>query len=202
MHGLAKDRTGQRYGKLKVLRLLPERQGGSLVWLCRCDCGNTTKLRGNTLSAGAVKSCGCLRAPHGKSRTAESYILKSAVQRCHNKNAQAYANYGARGIRVCKRWRESDGRGLINFLADMGPRPRGATLERKNNSKGYSPTNCVWATRRVQTRNMRTNVWITYKGRRMILADWAAQVGLPYMTLWARLKKGWPVKRALETPRR
>lgn len=75
----------------------------------------------------------------------------SMVQRCTNPNSRAFNNYGGRGIKVCERWRNS----FIDFISDMGERPEGHTLERKNNSHGYYPENCTWATRRRQSINTR-----------------------------------------------
>ena len=73
------------------------------------------------------------------------------IQRCHNPKVPVYMYYGARGVTVCKRWRQS----FLNFLADMGPRPKGKTLDRIRNSRGYMPSNCRWATKAVQKANRR-----------------------------------------------
>ena len=72
------------------------------------------------------------------------------LSRCENKNVPAFKNYGGRGITVCKRWHKFE-----NFLADMGERPFGLTLDRKNNDKGYYKRNCKWSTWIEQQNNRR-----------------------------------------------
>lgn len=88
---------------------------------------------------------------HGHSTTREYRSWYSMMYRCYNSKDIAYANYGGRGVRVCKRWHSFE-----NFLADMGPRPVGLTLDRVHGTKGYSPTNCRWATRAEQNVNRST----------------------------------------------
>ena len=137
---------------------------------------------------------------HGHTtHTSSSPTYKSwhmMLQRCTNPNYPQYADYGGRGITVCKRWRV-----FKNFLDDMGVRPEGLTLDRKNNSKGYSPANCKWATRAEQQRNRRSsNVW-THKGERKTVAEWAEQLGMKRHSLYMRVAVyGWTVHRALTTP--
>jgi len=87
------------------------------------------------------------------SKTAEYRAWASMKERCSNKLSPSYSQYGGRGIRVCKRWEIFD-----NFVFDMGIRPRGHSLERINNSRGYMPSNCKWATQTEQVRNRRNSV--------------------------------------------
>lgn len=89
-------------------------------------------------------------------------------QRCSNPNHKNYDRYGGRGIKVCERWESFE-----NFLADMGPRPEGMSLERKDNDLDYCPSNCVWATRRDQYRNRCTNVFYTFEDTTLCIRDWA-----------------------------
>lgn len=104
--------------------------------------------------------------------------------RCYNPKCRQYKYYGARGITVCRRWKGS----FESFAADMGPRPEGGSLERVDNSKGYSPKNCRWATQHEQTRNTRQNRHIAYAGRTQCLTDWCRELGVNMSTLKYRIK--------------
>lgn len=119
------------------------------------------------------------------------------IDRCCNKRNKAYRRYGGRGITVWPTWRRS----FLAFLRDMGERPPGTTLERKKNDAGYSPDNCVWASRKVQNRNRRDNRKLTHNGRTELLVVWAEERGISSRTLYQRVfVYGWPVSRAITTP--
>ncbi len=107
----------------------------------------------------------------------EEQVWWKMLNRCTNPLSKDYHCYGGRGITVCKRWSGNDGR--KNFLLDMGRRPSSAySLERKNNNKGYSPSNCVWATRDVQVRNRRTNIFYEIAGIVMCEKDWSRELSM------------------------
>jgi hypothetical protein len=109
------------------------------------------------------------------------------------------ANYGGRGIRVCERWLES----FDNFLADMGQRPsKFHSIERLDNDGNYEPENCVWATRRQQARNKRSNVFLRRDGKSRIVSDWLAESTISHATFTRRMASGWDVDRAISTPPR
>lgn len=122
-------------------------------------------------------------------------VWDSMKQRCENPNAQAYPSYGGRGIKICKRWHK-----FKNFLADMGEKPTGKQLDRKNNDGNYEPSNCRWATRKQQANNRRNSRKITYKGKTRTVAQWSQRLGMKTWVLYDRLGLGWSTKKALETP--
>lgn len=140
-----------------------------------------------------------VRLRHGFTGRPEYYVWVSMIQRCTNPKAKQYEDYGGRGIKVCERWLVFD-----NFLADMGPRPEGEyqsgraryTIERKENSGDYDPSNCVWATYKQQSRNRRSQRDVTYRGKTQPLAVWVEELGLNYKIVHQRLARGWSVDRA------
>lgn len=117
--------------------------------------------------------------------------------RCYDRKCKAYRNYGGRGIKVCDRWRRS----FAAFLADMGPRPTGMTLDRYPNNDGdYEPGNCRWATPAQQAENTRQLRRLTHNGLTHSLSWWSRHLGVSRQTLHKRLLDGWSVERALTTP--
>lgn len=116
-------------------------------------------------------------------------------QRCLDKNCRDYVWYGAKGVKICDRWMSFE-----NFYADMGERKDGLTLERKNNSIGYEPDNCMWASRREQSVNRTITRWIEYRGEVLCMTDWARRYGLTKARLSQRLNAGWPIEAALTKP--
>lgn len=117
-------------------------------------------------------------------------------RRCDDPDDPRYPKYGARGIRVCDRWREN----FDAFLADVGPRPPGMWLERIDNDGNYEPGNCRWATPAEQQRNTRRNVRLTVGGETMTVTDWAIRLGCSKHVLHQRLRRGWSPDRVVGTP--
>jgi len=141
------DLTSSSFGRLKVVRKGSGNKAGA-TWVCRCDCGSETEVSSGKLRSGHTKSCGCLKKEskpnlkHGMANKGRTYTTwKSMRLRCNNPNASQYKWYGAKGITVCKDWDN-----YLVFLADMGERPAGKTLDRIDPLKGYCKENCRWAT--------------------------------------------------------
>jgi len=131
-----------------------------------------------------------------RQRSPEERCWLKMMQRCGNPKQVGYHNYGGRGIKVCDRWHK-----LSNFIADMGPRPSPKhSIERRDNNGDYTPSNCKWATRHEQHRNMRRNVWLTLDGVTLCLKDWARSTGMDQMTIKGRLRRGWSVRDTLTLP--
>jgi LexA DNA binding domain-containing protein len=124
---------------------------------------------------------------------------ESMKDRCHTPSNPTYKNYGGRGIKICERWLVYE-----NFLADMGERPEGTTIDRINNDGNYEPGNCRWATANVQSRNRRTNNWITAWGETKCITDWSidprcvVSINLVHKRI---TKLEWPAEKAISTPR-
>jgi hypothetical protein len=221
--GIKINLAGIRFGRLMVLGDTGRRAAdGVIIWRCQCACGDVKDIYGKSLTNGRTRSCGCLNIEvarrrgsetiknahryaaqhgptartHGKSQTRTYKIWSKMISRCTNPNDVSYRLYGAIGRTVCKRWRNFE-----TFLADMGECPPRYSIDRIDNSKGYEPGNCRWATANEQARNMGTNHVIAAHGQSMILTDWAARLGVSPSTISQRLKAGWPEKLAVTLPK-
>jgi hypothetical protein len=199
-----KPMIGLLFGKLLVLsegRITPPYKR---MWHCRCFCGNLVEVRGEALRSGNTTSCGCTRrdktiarsTKHGhakrgaKCRTYKSW--QKMIGRCLRKTDPSFADYGGRGIKVCKRWRHS----FENFLKDMGESPSNGTIERNDNNGHYEPKNCRWATIQEQNKNRRSTRFIEHNGEKLCIKDWARKLGINYGTLLQRVNAGWCIQDA------
>lgn len=198
-----KDLSGQRFGRLVVVRLW-KTGNGKANWLCRCDCGMGKITLGTSLKSGTTKSCGCLQVDvqrkkqtkHGSWGTPTYISWSKMLNRCRSQSNDAWGHYGGRGISVCERWND-----FQSFLADMGERPSlKYSIERIDNSKGYEPANCRWATQKEQLNNTRRNVRIEFNGQSLTLMQWCEAVGLAYSTARKRRRLGWSFERILAEP--
>ena len=199
------DLTGQRFGKLTVIKRIENDKYKNARWLCRCDCGNENKVTTNMLRRGNSKSCGCLsrdmtserNLTHGMTKTPEYSTWISMKTRCYNKKFHAYKHYGGRGITVCDRWLKS----FDNFYEDMGPKPTPEhSIDRIDNNKGYSPGNCKWVTINEQANNRRNNHNITLDCTTKTISQWGDEIGINSSVISLRLRRGWDSEKALTTP--
>lgn len=198
--GKALELTGQRFGRLMVVKRSKPNKGINTAWECLCDCGNTSVVTGPHLKSGHTKSCGCYQKEkiskasikHGHSlnkKMSPTYGSWSHMKtRCLNPNYSLFINYGGRGITFCKRWEKFE-----NFLADMGERPEGGySLERKDVNGNYEPSNCKWIPLGDQAHNTTRTVMFTYKGKTKCMSVWARDLGIDYNKIKYRNKKGIP----------
>lgn len=189
------DIKGHVFGKLTADHFCGSNSRGRAVWACVCECGRARDVLGTNLRTGRVTSCGCMEhenrsvsaRTHGGSRSLTYASWISMLHRCENPQRTKYAAHGGRGVTVCRRWHKYE-----NFLADMGPRESTAlSIERRDNDKNYTPSNCYWADKKTQARNRRNSSTATHKGKTQTLAAWAEQLGKAHSTLSWRKQQGW-----------
>lgn len=191
--GKFKTMVGEKFGRLVVDSCAGRTKTRQLRWLCKCECGGETTTVTYKLKSGHTRSCGCLqkeRAAKAQTRhglcgspTYESW--RAMIARCTNQKDKSFQWYGLKGIKVCEPWLKFD-----NFLSDMGERPSGHTIERIDVNAGYEKSNCKWTRANRQQANTSANVFVEHDGRRMCIADWAREFGMPYGLLQARLRRG------------
>jgi len=168
---------------------------------CLCGCGVIFAAYADNVARGLTKSCGCVKVnklramstTHGLSEMPIFFIWSAMIQRCTNPKDRSFARYGGRGIAVCERWET-----FANFFEDMGHRPPGLTLDRRDNNGHYSLDNCRWATATQQMRNMRSNRLETINGDTRTLVEWAEIYGVSYGNVKSRLFRGRSLCEALE----
>lgn len=170
MKSIRKDISGQRFSRLVALsyvRTVDRRA----IWKCQCDCGSVIMVAGKLLRSGNTKSCGCLKLDvlrqrsithghtvgsiAGRARSREYTTWRNMLARCENPKNTEWENYGGRGIAVCERWHTFE-----VFLKDMGLKPLGLTLERKDTNGNYCKENCCWATGSQQAYNRREHAHV------------------------------------------
>ena len=201
-------RVGQVFGRLTILSFT--RIGQNIRANCICECGQSTSPQWNNVRKLHTTSCGCYalvataaaNTTHGKTvggKNSPEYSSWSAAKnRCLNSQSKYFKDYGARGINMFPAWADS----FPEFLSFVGPRPSGTSLDRIDNNFGYEPGNVRWATQSMQCRNKRNNRMLILHGVTKCLKDWTEDYQKDYSLVFARLKYGWSLEKALTTPPR
>lgn len=204
------ERIGRRFGRLVVNDVSRERRGkrDMIIAHCRCDCGTVKDIFWQALADGRVKSCGCLNrevssvrsriqmTTHGQSRTRLYRIWSCMKQRCYNRHHVHYGNYGGRGIGICDEWR-------LNFTmfrewAMAHGYADTLSIDRIDNDRGYSPSNCRWVDAKAQANWRKNNHVLAVEGKAHTISEWARISGIGKTTIRGRLKRGWSAARAVE----
>lgn len=190
--------SGRKFARLTALSPAP---GASLntSWFFRCECGAKKAMRVSVVVSGVGKSCGCLRdelarvamakqkysKTHGMTRTPTYRTWRAMLRRCSREAMpRDISAYYGKGIRVCDRWHD-----FSAFLADMGIRPDGMTIDRIDAAKGYSPDNCRWASAKEQARNTTRTKLFTVDGVSKTLMGWSESTGINHHCLYYRVNK-------------
>lgn len=181
-------KTGTKFWDLEVLKIL--NSPGRTRVIVLCVCGAEKEIRLDSLKSGNTKSCGCKKSSidtttHGFSKTKTYRVWDSMLQRTTNPSDKGWENYGGRGIKVCKSWRNFE-----NFLEDMGEAPPGLQLDRKDNDLGYYKENYRWVTPKKNASNKRNTIFVDFKGQKVSFSEAVELSGIKYPTLQYRYRKG------------
>jgi len=189
------DITNIRFGKLIAIKEVGKNKSNQYMWECLCDCGKKSIVSSSNLVRNNTKSCGCFgdsylankTRTHGMSSTRMFKIWVGIRKRCTNKKCIAFKDYGGRGIKVCERWQDFN-----NFYLDMkNSYSDKLTLDRIDTNGDYEPSNCRWATNKMQSNNRRNNVFINLNGVVKTVSEWADLSGVSSKRISHRVKNGW-----------
>lgn len=163
-----------------------------------CICGKKNKLTSQEVKKNI--SCGCLsrfmkHKTHAMSKSSEYKSWIGIKERCCNEKSPSYFHYGGRGINIDEKWLNS----FETFFSDMGLKPsKEYTIERINVNEGYSKENCIWATRKQQANNRRSNYFLTYNKITKTRSEWADFIGVNIRTLASRCRANKPINEILK----
>ena len=207
------DLTGQKFGKLIVLRRIDDYifpKGSKTVrYECLCECGTIKAVTGNNLRSGNTTSCGCYKKEvaihnmpdnkkHGLSHGRLYGIYVDMKRRCYEEHNSHYSNYGGRGIRVCDEWLE-DNTNFFTWALENGYSDD-LTLDRIDVNGNYEPSNCRWTTWKEQLRNRRDTVKYTINGEEKSLREWCEIYKIRFGLVYGRIAQGMTVEEALLRP--
>lgn len=200
-----KNLIGYKKGRLTVIEYAGKNKNNANLWLCKCDCGNTSIVTSSALLSGTTYSCGCLASEnvkmrntfHGQHGTRLYRIWNLMIQRCENIKSSHYDRYGGRGIFVCEQWHK-----FIEFYnwAISNGYNENLTIDRIDNNKGYSPDNCRWVTIKEQQNNRENNRKFMINGELLTVSKIAEKYNIKYNSLMSRIKRGWSIEKAVTTP--
>lgn len=202
------DLTGQRFGKLTVLRRAENyvRPNGhkESTWVCCCECGDEiTATRTNLKRA---RSCGCSKGKyisaskitHGMSNSRLYRIWQNMKNRCYNPNVDRYDRYGGRGITVCEKWRDSF-EAFYKWAIDNGYSDE-LSIDRKDVNGNYTPDNCRWISMDKQADNKSNSRIFEYNGEARTVSEWSKILDISRDIIWNRIKRGWDIERVFTQP--
>lgn len=185
------DKTGQIFGFWTVVSFAGRDISNATLWNCKCICGTEKKVIVGSLMKGLSKSCGCKKyeliasknTKHGLSGTPTYKSWHAMIQRTEGKGG--HQSYVDRGFTVCERWLKFE-----NFVEDMGMRPPKRTLDRIDNTKGYSKENCRWATNIEQANNKDTTKYVVVDGEKMPIMYACKKYNVQISCARSRLRRG------------
>jgi hypothetical protein len=204
---------GDTFNNLTIVSEAEKQASSPRVFICKCKCGNFIKTLLSSIKYGHTKSCGCLNSKrasifysklnlaHGHSKAGKvspTYKSWSSMKRrCGKSNVLGSKYYKDRGIQVCARWNIFE-----NFLADMGERPYGMTLDRIDVNGNYCKENCRWATVQEQNNNKQNNKKVLFNGEKITIREFSEKISYPIRIVRERLRLGWTIERIVNTPPR
>jgi hypothetical protein len=208
------EMIGKKFGRLTVIKYAGFRQLSEkskkcrkYYYICQCECGKETLVEENKLKCGHTRSCGCLleeakktnksHYKHGMTTSRLYRIHAGMLYRCKNTTDAKYYRYGGRGISVCPEWKGEGGFVRFKEWALENGYKEDLTIDRIDNNKGYSPSNCRWASSIEQSNNRQNNHYLEYKGEIKTISQWARELDIDCNLISMRLQRGWSIEEAL-----